>query len=82
MGRGLSAVRSKNNQQSYLLYLLKNLFHKEDLFGGEQAMRTELLSRFDRLELQVSNELHAIKEKVLVLFPRFGKQKKESGNND
>lgn len=34
IGRGLSAIRSKKNQQSYLLYLLKNLFFKEDLFGS------------------------------------------------
>jgi len=34
IGRGLSAIRSKDNHQSYLFYELKNHFFKEDMIGG------------------------------------------------
>lgn len=34
IGRGLSAMRSRNNQQSLLLYQLKALFVEEDMIGG------------------------------------------------
>jgi len=34
IGRGLSAIRSKENHQSYLFYELKNHFFKEDMIGG------------------------------------------------
>jgi type I restriction enzyme S subunit len=34
IGRGISAVRSKENHQSYLFYELKNHFFKEDMIGG------------------------------------------------
>jgi type I restriction enzyme S subunit len=34
LGRGVGLLKSKENKPSFLLYLLKNLFHKEDLFGG------------------------------------------------
>jgi type I restriction enzyme, S subunit len=34
LGRGVGSLKSKENTSSFLLYLLKNLFHKEDLFGG------------------------------------------------
>ncbi|WP_034643813.1 restriction endonuclease subunit S, partial [Desulfovibrio inopinatus] len=34
IGRGLSAIRSKRKQQSFLLYNLKNHFFKEDMIGA------------------------------------------------
>lgn len=34
IGRGLSAIRSKSANQSFLYYQLKNHFFKEDLIGG------------------------------------------------
>ena len=34
IGRGISAIRSKENHQSYLFYELKNHFFKEDMIGG------------------------------------------------
>lgn len=34
LGRGVAALRHKNNHQSYLCYLLKRLFKKEDSLGG------------------------------------------------
>ncbi|WP_319760607.1 restriction endonuclease subunit S [Maridesulfovibrio sp.] len=34
IGRGLSAIRSIRNQQSFLLYNLKNHFFKEDMIGA------------------------------------------------
>lgn len=34
IGRGLSAIRSKDNHQSFLFYNLKNHFFKEDMIGG------------------------------------------------
>lgn len=51
LGRGLSAVRSINNQQSFLLYLLKNLFHKEDLFGGGSVFPSITKSEFEKLKI-------------------------------
>ncbi|QTR50956.1 restriction endonuclease subunit S [Candidatus Thiothrix anitrata] len=34
IGRGLSALRHKNNKQSYLFYTLKSLFKDEDIIGN------------------------------------------------
>lgn len=34
IGRGLAAIRSKSNHQSFLYYQLKNHFFKEDMIGG------------------------------------------------
>lgn len=34
LGRGVAGIRHKNNYQSYLYYLLKRLFRKEDSLGG------------------------------------------------
>lgn len=34
IGRGLSAIRSKNDQQNFLFYALKSHFFKEDMIGG------------------------------------------------
>lgn len=34
IGRGLSAIRSKNKNQSFLFYSLKSVFFKEDMIGG------------------------------------------------
>ena len=34
IGRGLAAIRSKNNQQNLLYYALKTHFFKEDMIGG------------------------------------------------
>lgn len=34
IGRGLSAIRSKGNAQSFLFYQLRNVFFKEDMMGG------------------------------------------------
>lgn len=34
IGRGIAAIRSRDEQQNFLLYNLKNHFFKEDLMGG------------------------------------------------
>lgn len=34
IGRGLSAIRSKDNLQSFLFYQLKHTFYQEDMIGG------------------------------------------------
>ncbi len=34
IGRGLAAIHSKSNHQSFLYYQLKNHFFKEDMIGG------------------------------------------------
>jgi type I restriction enzyme, S subunit len=34
IGRGLSAIRHKNNKMSYLYYLLRHIFEKEDSIGS------------------------------------------------
>ena len=56
IGRGLSAIRSKNNQQCFLLYLLKNLFHKEDLFGGGSVFPSITKGEFEKLKVIVPDK--------------------------
>lgn len=34
IGRGLASIKSKNNQQNFLYYLLKSYFFKENMIGG------------------------------------------------
>jgi type I restriction enzyme S subunit len=34
LGRGLSAIRHRNNSQSFLFYQLKQIFFQEDMLGG------------------------------------------------
>ena len=34
IGRGLAAIRSNRNQQSYLLYALRDCFFRDDMIGG------------------------------------------------
>ena len=64
IGRGLSAVRSKNNQQCFLLYLLKTLFHKEDLFGGGSVFPSITKGEFEKLKVI------APKSEITLLFDK------------
>lgn len=53
IGRGLCSLRSKNDKQSFLLYLLKNLFHKEDLFGGGSVFPSITKSELEKLKIVI-----------------------------
>jgi type I restriction enzyme S subunit len=53
IGRGLCSLRSKNDKQSFLLYLLKNLFYKEDLFGGGSVFPSITKSELEKLKIVV-----------------------------
>ncbi len=53
IGRGLSALRSKSGHQSYLFYLLKNLFHKEDLFGSGSIFAAINKKEFENLSINI-----------------------------
>ncbi len=55
IGRGLSAIRSKRNHQSFLFYKLKNHFFKDDMIGGGS-----IFAAITRSDL----------EKVLILYPQ------------
>ena len=69
IGRGLSAVRSKNNQQYFLLYLLKTLFHKEDLFGGGSVFPSITKGEFEKLKINVpSNNISILFDKKVSSF--------------
>ena len=53
IGRGLSALRSRSGHQSYLFYLLKNLFHKEDLFGSGSIFASINKKEFENLSINI-----------------------------
>lgn len=53
IGRGLCSLRSKKDKQSFLLYLLKNLFHKEDLFGGGSVFPSITKSELEKLKIVI-----------------------------
>lgn len=56
IGRGLGAVRSRSGHQSYLFYLLKNLFHKEDLFGSGSVFPAINKKEFENLSISISTK--------------------------
>lgn len=76
IGRGLSSLRSKEGQQSFLFYLLKNLFHKEDSFGSGSIFpainknelaelrilvpRDELVKQFERKSSNFDEEIKSL----------------------
>lgn len=94
IGRGLSAMKSISESQSYLLYNLKNLFATEDLIGGGAIFASvtradlnnfpvvipdakvislfeELVSPFDRLIFNTSQNLSALRRSRDLLLPKL-----------
>jgi len=83
IGRGLSAIRSRNNQQGLLLYQLKALFVEEDMIGGgtifssvgkkelfsQQVLQPspEVASKFDNLVGQVVSQIEVLTVKNRLL---------------
>lgn len=56
LGRGLSAVRHKQNKQSFLFYTLKNVFVREDLFGSGSVFPAITKKEFEELPVNIGNE--------------------------
>ncbi|WP_048190702.1 restriction endonuclease subunit S [Methanobacterium sp. SMA-27] len=56
IGRGLSAVRHKNNLQSFVLYQLKNIFTKEDSIGSGTVFNAITRKDLDNLDILVPNQ--------------------------
>ncbi len=54
LGRGLAALRHKQNKQSFLFYLLKSIFTKEDLFGSGSVFPAITKKEFEELPVNVS----------------------------
>ena len=83
IGRGLGAIRHKNNQQSYCYYLLKNIFKVEDSFGNgavfNAVSKTEVASikviipdgkiveKFNSLVAPFDHEIQVLEKKNKIL---------------
>lgn len=67
IGRGLSSIRSKNNNQSFLYYQLKSYFFQENIIGGGTIFASTTKE-------QLSNqELLQPKKKLIEIFEEFSK---------
>ena len=53
IGRGLSAIRSKTEQQNWLFYALKSYFFKEDMMGGGAIFAAITKKDLHKVELVV-----------------------------
>lgn len=56
LGRGVAAIRHKNNHQSYLYYLLKRLFKKEDSLGGGSVFPSVTKDDMEGMKIFVPDE--------------------------
>ena len=58
IGRGLAALNSKNDNQTFLFYLLSKLFEKEDQFGNGAVFNAITKEELSSLEVMYpSNKL-------------------------
>lgn len=58
IGRGLSAMRSKNGTQSHLYYLLKEAFFKEDMIGSSGSIFSSVNKKdLHDFEIQIASPL-------------------------
>lgn len=73
LGRGLSAIRHRNNSQSFLFYQLKQIFFQEDMMGGgaifasvtkEDMLRIGLIKPDKRTESEFNQFGAAIDQNV------------------
>lgn len=76
IGRGLAAIHSKSNHQSFLYYQLKNHFFKEDMIGGgaifasvtKKDMENQelmypaegLVKNFEEISLPIDNQIKTL----------------------
>lgn len=69
LGRGLGSLKSKEGNSSFLLYLLKNLFHKEDLFGGGSVFPSITKTELEGLEIMspTTDIVNKFENKVVAL---------------
>lgn len=75
IGRGLSALRSKSNNQSFLYYQLKNHFFQEDIIGGGTIFASTTRQQLEGQEfLQPEN-------KMIELFEEYSKPIDEQVKN-
>jgi type I restriction enzyme S subunit len=77
IGRGLAAIRSKSDHQSYLYYQLRHHFFKEDLIGGgaifasvtkEHLLSQELLTATESLIREFEDVIRPIDRQIELLF--------------
>ena len=80
IGRGLSAMNHKNGYQSYLFYMLKERFFKEDLMGNGSVYASiskeelssikfgvpneELVKRFNNIVCEIDRKILVIDEQI------------------
>ncbi|MEK9685592.1 MAG: restriction endonuclease subunit S [Rhodospirillaceae bacterium] len=57
LGRGLAAIRSKKDRQSFLFYQLKSHFFKEDMIGGGAIYASVTKSDLENQEILVPTNL-------------------------
>ena len=65
IGRGIAAIRSNQDQQSFLFYTLKNHFFKEDLIGGGAIFSAVTKKDLHRVELVQPSDV------IVNMFTRF-----------
>ena len=56
IGRGLAALNSNFSSNSLLLYLLKNTFHTEDIFGSGTIFSAITRVEFEKIPVLIANE--------------------------
>ena len=76
IGRGIAAIRSNQDQQSFLFYTLKNHFFKEDLIGGgaifsavtkKDLYRVELVQPSDVIVNMFTRVVNPIDQQISIL---------------
>jgi len=76
IGRGLAAIQSKSNHQSFLYYQLKNHFFKEDMIGGGAIFASvtkkdmenqelmyppkDLVKNFEEISVPIDNQIKTL----------------------
>jgi type I restriction enzyme S subunit len=80
LGRGLCSLRSKEGKSSFLLYLLKNLFHKEDLFGGGSVFPSITKTELEGLKIisPTKDIVNEFENKVSIFDSRIKNLTKEN----
>lgn len=67
IGRGISAMRSRTGNQSFLYYLLKNHFVKEDMIGTGSIFASVTKKQLENVEFKYPGE------KLIILFEEISK---------
>jgi len=56
LGRGVAGIRHKDNAQSYIYYLLKRLFKKEDSLGGGSVFPSVTKADMENMKVLIPNQ--------------------------